>query len=399
MRKSLLLALLLLGTWLFAKSLNRILATVNGEVILFSDYLKQAQPALKEASKNLVDLVVADGLKGLTAPLSDEELSRRRKRVTEEQRKKKMEQISHEILDSIIHEKLMTQEARKRSLRVTKREIEEGILQVKVRFLSPEGQRRLGEILQGGKPGAAVRRLEEAWAQFSKDFPKEVEIAERSFQEELRKQGLTMKQYLERLQEQVMSLKLFDLEVRSRLAPPPEADLKKFYEENKARMLEPEKVRVRHILIRVSPQAGFKEKASAQRRMAEIRARIVSGEDFADVARAYSEDPESASAGGDLDYIPKGQTTPAFERAAFALGIGELSPIVETEFGYHILKSEGKKAAERKSYPEVKEYIQNFLFAQKQEERYNIFIKTLKDKSTIQINGPLKPEEVLESTP
>jgi foldase protein PrsA len=115
-------------------------------------------------------------------------------------------------------------------------------------------------------------------------------------------------------------------------------------------------VRARHILIRTEAEQGDSTGAEAEKKHAakrdearkraeSILARIRAGEDFAKLASEFSEDPGSKSKGGDLDYFSRGQMVPEFEAAAFALKPGEVSQLVETQFGFHIIKLEEKRIA------------------------------------------------------
>ncbi|MPZ16450.1 MAG: hypothetical protein GEV06_00845 [Luteitalea sp.] len=117
-----------------------------------------------------------------------------------------------------------------------------------------------------------------------------------------------------------------------------------FYKENPERFRTPEQLRASHILIKVDPKADQSTKQAARVRATDLREQLEKGADFAALARKHSEDG-SASSGGDLDYFPRGQMVKPFEDAAFALDVGQLSDVVETPFGYHIIKVTDHKAA------------------------------------------------------
>ncbi len=115
----------------------------------------------------------------------------------------------------------------------------------------------------------------------------------------------------------------------------------------------PERVKVRHILIKT--QGKPKEEAPKLKAKAEdILKQLQHGADFAQLAKQNSEDPGSAVKGGELGWIVKGQTVPNFEKTAFSLKPGELSGVVETEYGYHIIQVEEKQTAHTQSFEEVK---------------------------------------------
>jgi peptidyl-prolyl cis-trans isomerase D len=132
-----------------------------------------------------------------------------------------------------------------------------------------------------------------------------------------------------------------------------------FYERNIDRYNRPERVRARHIIILADP-AGTDERARAKTAIENAARQIQAGKSFADVARAVSQDG-SAENGGDLGWFTRNQMVPAFEDAAFALTPGEVSAVVETEFGYHLIKLEERAAAGIQPFAEVREEIKTAL--------------------------------------
>jgi len=132
-----------------------------------------------------------------------------------------------------------------------------------------------------------------------------------------------------------------------KLTSPGETELREYYNKNKDRYTDPEKIHARHILIR--PDMKEKDRDAAKKAAVEkargLLKRIKAGEDFSRIAKENSGDPGSAKKGGDLGWFPRGVMMKAFEDAAFALKPGEVSGIVETPFGAHIIKLEGRKKA------------------------------------------------------
>lgn len=123
------------------------------------------------------------------------------------------------------------------------------------------------------------------------------------------------------------------------------------YKANPQRFDQPEQIRARHILIRIGP-------ANARQTAEEILNQIKGGASFEELAKAKSQDPGSAKQGGDLGYFAKGRMVPSFEQAAFALQKpGELSPLIESPFGFHIIKLEDRKPAGPAPYEDVKETL------------------------------------------
>ncbi|MGH7482549.1 MAG: peptidylprolyl isomerase [Longimicrobiales bacterium] len=133
-------------------------------------------------------------------------------------------------------------------------------------------------------------------------------------------------------------------------------------------------VRARHILIRVSPQAPASERDSARALIESLQARAAAGEDFAALAREFSEDPGSAERGGDLGFFRRGDMVGPFEEAAFALDVGEVSEVVETPFGYHVIKVEERQAPE---FGESREEFRGFVLQRRQAEAEQEYIESL----------------------
>jgi peptidyl-prolyl cis-trans isomerase C len=153
------------------------------------------------------------------------------------------------------------------------------------------------------------------------------------------------------------------------------------------RMKTDESVRVRHILIKIDPNASIQERSEALRKAQDIRKKISGGEDFEDAARKYSQDPGSAPKGGDLGFIVKGQMVKTFERAAFALPVGGVSDVVQTEFGYHIIKVEEKKAPSKLRLEDVKDDLKEYLFRSAAREQYNQFVDGLRKKAVVDLKA------------
>ena len=117
------------------------------------------------------------------------------------------------------------------------------------------------------------------------------------------------------------------------------------YEANQARYTHPEQRRASHILLRVDPGATEEEKEGLRQQAEDILARVQAGEDFAALARALSQDPTSGQRGGDLDWFGRGQMVGPFEEAAFKTPAGELAPLTETDFGFHVIQVTDSRAA------------------------------------------------------
>ena len=138
-----------------------------------------------------------------------------------------------------------------------------------------------------------------------------------------------------------------------------------YYESRKAGLTMPEQRRVRHILV-ADAEGGDEALARAE----ELRARIVAGEAFEDVARRASDDPGSAEAGGDLGFGGRGIWVPPFEEAAFSLGVGEVSEPVQSDFGFHLIRVEDIRASRTRTFDEAKEEIEREYRSDQAEQLY-----------------------------
>jgi peptidyl-prolyl cis-trans isomerase D len=150
-------------------------------------------------------------------------------------------------------------------------------------------------------------------------------------------------------------LRLADLAARATVS---EAEMRDYYEKNKARWAGVEQRRASHILVTVGKDGSAPDKASA-RKIAEDLLRQVRAKpaDFARLAREKSKDPGSADKGGDLGWFGRAMMTKPFEDAAFALKEGQISDVVETDFGFHIIQVTGVKGTETKPFEEVRATI------------------------------------------
>lgn len=115
-------------------------------------------------------------------------------------------------------------------------------------------------------------------------------------------------------------------------------EIRKIYETNQANYTHAEQRRARHILFRIEPNAPDEEKQRARRKAEETLERLRKGEDFAELARTLSQDTASAKLGGDLGFFSRGRMVPRFEEAAFGTAVGQLAPVVETDFGFHVIQ-------------------------------------------------------------
>jgi len=165
-------------------------------------------------------------------------------------------------------------------------------------------------------------------------------------------------------------------------------DVAKFYKENEDKFAVPEQVHCSHILIRAAEDAKPEDKDAARKKAEDLRVRCVNGEDFSALAKEFSEDPGSGAKGGDLGFFAKQQMVAPFAEAAFALKPNEVSPVVETRFGYHIIKLHERKDASNRSLDEMKEQISGYLQAQALDQAVQARVQELKADAKIDVVAP-----------
>jgi len=160
-------------------------------------------------------------------------------------------------------------------------------------------------------------------------------------------------------------------------------EIKAFYESRPGLFKQPEQVRASHILIKVDSQADEVKRAEAQKKIKEIQQKLQKGEDFATLAKALSEGPSKVK-GGDLGYFSRGRMVKSFEEAAFALRPNEVSDIVETKFGYHLIKVIEKRPEAITAFKDAKDKLGQYLKQQKVQKEVSMYVDKLKEKAKVE---------------
>jgi peptidyl-prolyl cis-trans isomerase C len=169
-------------------------------------------------------------------------------------------------------------------------------------------------------------------------------------------------------------------------------EAKKFYDENTPKFEQPEMVRASHVLFGTLDSATNAElpadKKAAKRKLAEdVLKRARAGEDFAKLAKEYSDDPGSKDTGGEYTF-PRGKMVPEFETAAFSMQTNQISDIITTQFGYHIIKLSEKIPAKKMELAKVSSDIKDYLAQQQLQEKIPDFITKLKADANLEILDP-----------
>lgn len=207
---------------------------------------------------------------------------------------------------------------------------------------------------------------------------------DQAFQQALAIQGLTLEQLQRQTRMGLEIAKVVDAEITSKISVA-DQDVATFYQQNLERFKQGETVHASHILFAVAQGAEPLQKQQARARAQQALKRLRGGADFPTLAREQSQDPGSAPGGGDLGFVPKGATDPAFEAAAFALKPGGMSGIVETPFGFHIIKVLERRPAGTAALTEVSGQIKQFLIDHQRDVKLGAFVEQAKGKRKIQI--------------
>jgi len=198
-----------------------------------------------------------------------------------------------------------------------------------------------------------------------------------AFDRFLQRKGMNEAEFEERVRTDVA---LKNLLRKRREIDVTEKEARKHYEAHIDRYTEPEKVKARHILIKAE---GGGDEEEAEKRASELAEKArEEGADFADLAREHSEGP-SAKKGGDLGYFARERMVDEFADKAFSLKIGEISDPVETKFGYHVIKREGHKEADRASFESVKQEIITNLERKELRNAVDALVQNLREESDI----------------
>jgi peptidyl-prolyl cis-trans isomerase C len=222
------------------------------------------------------------------------------------------------------------------------------------------------------KDSLVAKALDEFKAAFKDDTAYNKALAEMGFSEEMLKKqidnGLTIKALIDKAVLQKISVS--DQQVRA------------YYDENPNLFRKPEQVKASHILVQVPEAADEAKQAQALSTIQGLKARIDNGENFAALAQEYSDCP-SKTKGGDLGFFSREQMVPPFSDAAFALEPGQTSDVVQTRFGYHLIRATEHQAEETMAFNDVKEAISSRLRQEQERKKIDAYLEKLKEHADI----------------
>lgn len=262
---------------------------------------------------------------------------------------KQIEQLTRDALESLISFELLYQESQKRGVAVSDADIDADVSRTKARFADAAAYD--SALQQRGLSAEDVRR-------------------------DTRK-TLAVNKVLEQTAWQNIDI--------------PPAQVQRFYDENREQFRHAEEIRASHILLRADRDAATVERAQAQQQAESLLAQIKAGADFAELARKHSQDPGTAGKGGDLGFFSRGAMEPTFEEAAFGLKVGEVSAVVKTPYGFHIIKVTGQRPAGYAALADVQSDIAALLRDEEKRKRQDQFVAQLKQQAKIDILPLLRP--------
>ena len=254
------------------------------------------------------------------------------------------DRIFREVLDQLVDYKLLVQEGRARKIAAADTEVDERIKEIQ------------------------------------KQFP-----SEDAFKQMLTSRKTTLDQVRSDIRQDITVQKLIANEITAeKVAVKPE-QVTDFYAKNPDQFKQTERVRASHILITVPKDADDATKTLARAKAADILKEVKAGKDFAALAKQHSQDPGSAQNGGDLGLFQPGQMVGPFNDVAFKLAPGSVSDLVETQFGFHIIKVAEKQTARTVPLEEIRPQLEQYLERMNREQQTDAFVNGLKTKGKVEI--------------
>jgi peptidyl-prolyl cis-trans isomerase D len=310
--------------------------------------------------------------------------------------------IEQQIVQQLVDEEAMVAEAHRQGLSASDAEIRERILSIPAfqengHFI---GEARYRQLLQFNNPpmttaefedtlrrGVLVEKLRTAvtgWmsvsdAEAAQEYRRRnekvkldvVPITPDAFKSQVSVSDADLTAYFEKKKESYriaekrkLRYALVDVEAIRKQITVPETEIEAFYKQNNAQYSSPEQIRASHILFKTDGKDEAAVKAQAE----SVLKRVKAGEDFAALAKQYSEDDSNKDKGGDLDYFGRGTMVPEFEQVAFGMKAGDISDLVKTSFGFHIIKLVDHRQATTKPLAEMRTEIEDQLKWQKAQQ-------------------------------
>lgn len=357
-----------LGMNIQAKVMESSVATVNGKPVLASEYDSYLQSVVEQYQVSAPQV--------LERPYATDILGK-------------------EVLKDLISKELVYQAAQEAKITVKDSELDEGLNEIKSRFIIDE------------KTG--------------KEDPKG---AEKRFTEALKKQGLSLKSYKAKLSKEIASRKLLEQELQKTIKPVEEADAKALYDQVQAvlkndtkkikamekedpqhlrevqaiaaklKQLSSEQVRIGHIYLATTKDMSAEEVAKKAQLAKKIKKELDAGMDFSTAVKNYTEDKQALAAGGDMILI-KGIAPKEIDAKAFTLAVGKVSDPIKSDVGYHIIKIKEKRAARTIPYDEIKNDLGQYLAQTRVLQAQAEYLANLAEKADIKVTKEFEIDKVI----
>ena len=260
------------------------------------------------------------------------------------ERRERVQEVFRKVLERLIEERLIDQEARKSGLKVSSKEVEEAVEEIRRRNA----------------------------------------VNQEQFERLLASEGLTFEAFKKEIEKKLLRTKLVNWAVKVEYKAG-EKELRDFYQKNVDRYRIDESYRIGQILFLIPKEATLEQIWEIRKRCQKVLEKIRRGEDFGEMALLYSEDPGSRKDRGDLGHFKRGELLPALEKEAIRLEIGEVSGIIRTNFGFHILKLLDRKGGEPPAFEEIKARVQADYYEKEMEKAFQLFLTKLKERAVIEI--------------
>jgi len=221
--------------------------------------------------------------------------------------------------------------------------------------------------------------------------------SEEEFNNAMKSRNINLEEIKKAIQIDIKKNHLLNAEIKGKINPPSDEEVKKFYEDNKSRFQRPEAYHTRHILAAYFPPEAVRNQTIkelkknkeyfariAEEKIDKVIEELKQGADFEKLAKNLSDDESSRENGGDLDFNYKGSFETSFNEAIEKLNPGETSGKIKTRFGFHVIQLVEKRPSEMAPFTEMKPEIQKYLFIKEAKKKVAIFIEKLKQTADIQ---------------
>ena len=266
-----------------------------------------------------------------------------RQTSTPSEREEKLKKAREQVLEHLIESKLLEQEIKKRKIEVPDRDVD-----------------------------AAVE-----------DILKSNRMNENELKKTLAREGMTYSSYRQKVREELGKMRLVNREIKSKIVIE-EEELRKAYQQNLDKFTDPLEVKIQQVFFPFPQTASQEETAALEKEARSVLEKARKGEDFTELAKKYSHGPEALE-GGILGYFKRKELMPELEEAGFRLKPGEISDIVRSPLGFHILRVLERKGGEPKPFAEVQYRIREGMIQAEAENKYDEWMKDLKAKAYVEV--------------